>query len=72
MAQKATVADQVEISWDAGKNKWLVRIQAGEEVVRRHSTLPKGADEQSLRDAALKCVQEEGYEADSNHVSFRR
>jgi len=26
-------ADQVEVSWDAGKGKWLVRIVNGEEVI---------------------------------------
>jgi len=29
-------ADQVEVSWDAGKAKWLVRIVNGEEVIRRY------------------------------------
>ena len=43
--------DRVEISWDANKHKWLVRVQTGEEVIRRYCTLPKDADEQSLRTA---------------------
>lgn len=29
-------ADEVEVSWDSAKSKWLVRIVVGEEVVRRH------------------------------------
>jgi hypothetical protein len=65
-------ADQVEISWDAGKAKWLVRIVNGEEVIRRSCDLPKDTDESALRAAAQKTVQDEGYEADAGLVSVRR
>ena len=58
-------ADRVEVSWDANKSSWLVRIQSGEEVIRRHCDLPRNADEQALRTAAQKTVQDEGYELDS-------
>lgn len=64
--------DRAEISWDAQKSKWLVRIQNGDEVLRRHCSLPKNADEQALRAAALKTVQEEGYEADPATVTISR
>ena len=47
-------ADRVEVSWDPGKSKWLVRIQNGEEVIRRYCDSPKNADEQALRAAAEK------------------
>jgi hypothetical protein len=65
-------ADQVEVSWDAGKGKWLVRIVNGEEVIRRYCKLPKDVDEQTVSAAALKTVQDEGYEADPASVSVRR
>lgn len=65
-------ADRVEVSWDAGKSKWLVRIMIGEEVVRRHCDVPKNADEQALRLAAEKIVQDEGYEPDLAQISVRR
>ena len=65
-------ADQVEVSWDEGKSKWLVRIVNGEEVIRRYCKLPKDADEQALAAAAQKTVQDEGYEADASLVSVRR
>ena len=65
-------ADRVEVSWDAGKSKWLVRIQSGEEVIRRYCNLSKDADEQSIRAAAEKTTKEEGYEVDSGNVSVRR
>lgn len=69
---KAVLADRVEVSWDTNKNKWLVRIQSGEEVIRRHCSLPKGADDQALRAAAEKAVQEEGYEPDLSRIAIRR
>jgi hypothetical protein len=65
-------ADSVEVSWDAGKSKWLVRIQNGEEVIRRHCNLPKNADEQALRSAAQQTVKDEGYEPDPSQISIRR
>ena len=65
-------ADQVEVSWDEGKTKWLVRIVNGEEVIRRYCDLPKSADEKAVALAAQKTVQDEGYEADVAMVSVRR
>jgi hypothetical protein len=65
-------ADRVEVSWDAGKSKWLVRIQTGEEVIRRHSNLARNTDEQTLRSAAQKTLADEGYEADAPQVSIQR
>lgn len=65
-------ADRVEASWDPGKSKWLVRIQSGEEVIRRHCNLSKAADEQSVRTAAEKTVKDEGYDFDPASVIVRR
>jgi hypothetical protein len=65
-------ADRVEISWDAAKSKWLVRIESGEEVVRRHCQAPKDADEQSLRALVVKTVQDEGYEVDPAQIRIQR
>ncbi len=65
-------ADQVELSWDTAKSQWLVRIASGEEVIRRHCKMPKDADEQTLRLAVQKTVQDEGYEADPAQLSIRR
>ena len=55
-------ADRVEVSWDNDKKKWLVRIQAGEEVIRRYCNSPKDADEQKIRGDAQKTLADEGYE----------
>jgi hypothetical protein len=65
-------ADRVEVSWDANKSKWLVRIQSGEEVIRRYCDLPKGAEEPAIRSAAQKTVQDEGYELDSAAITIQR
>ena len=56
--------DNVEVSWDAAKSKWLIRIRTGEEVIRRHCDAPKNADDQTLRLAAQKSAQDDGYELD--------
>ena len=61
-------ADGAEVSWDAAKSKWLVRIKSGEEVIRRHCDAPKNADETSLRSAVQKTLNDEGYEADPTRI----
>jgi hypothetical protein len=70
--EEAMRADHVEVSWDAAKSKWLIRIESGEEVIRRHCDAPKNAGEQTLRSAAQKIVEDEGYEVDPSQISFRR
>jgi hypothetical protein len=65
-------ADRVEVSWDPAKSKWLVRIQSGEEVIRRYCDSPKHADEQTLRDAAQNTVRDEGYQLGPAGVTIRR
>jgi hypothetical protein len=65
-------ADRVEVTWDKSKSNWLVRITSGEEVIRRHCKIPKDADEQTLRSAAQKTLQEEGYEPEPVTMSLQR
>jgi hypothetical protein len=62
-------ADRVEISWDSQKSNWLVRIEAGEEVVRRHLARPRETPEPTLRAAAQKIAEDEGYEASTFSVA---
>jgi hypothetical protein len=66
------LADRVEVSWDAPKSQWLIRITEGEEVIRRHLDLPKNADDQALRAAALETVRDEGYEFDASKFTVQR
>jgi hypothetical protein len=70
--EEAMRPDRVEVSWDAAKSKWLVRIETGEEVIRRHCDAPKNADDQTLRSAVQKAVADEGYEVDLTSVNIRR
>ena len=71
VAEEAMLADRVEFSWDEGKSSWLLRIESGEEVIRRHCTLPKNVDENTLRTAIEKAVAEEGYEVDRTKLVRR-
>lgn len=57
-------ADRVEFSWDESKSSWLLRIGSGEEVIQRHCSLPRTADDKTLRTAIEKAVADEGYELD--------
>ncbi len=65
-------ADHVEVSWNEEKQKWQVRIQAGEEVIRRYCDLPKNAGEQQIRSAAQQTLIDEGYEANADEVTLSR
>jgi len=64
-------ADRAEVSWDAGKSKWLVRISVGEEVIRRYCDLPQNADPTDLRMAAQKTLHDEGYELDGAAITVQ-
>jgi len=65
-------ADRVEVSWDAAKSNWLVRIETGEEVVRRRCKAAKDADDPSLRSLVQKTLRDEGYEPDAAQIQIRR
>ena len=65
-------ADRAEVSWDAGKAKWLVRISVGEEVIRRYCDLPQNADQQDLRMAAERTLHDEGYELDGAAIAIQQ
>ncbi len=64
-------ADRVEVSWDDKKSSWLVRIEAGEEVIRRHCKLSKDADDQALRSAVQQTLTDEGYQPDGTPVEIK-
>ena len=64
-------ADRVEVSWDGDKKKWLVRMQIGEEVIRRYCDAPRDADEQRIRAAAQKTLVDEGY-SDAPQILVKR
>jgi hypothetical protein len=63
-------ANRVEVSRDRQSNRWLIRIQIGEEVIRRHCDEANDADEATLRRAAVKTAADEGYAADPSEIVF--
>ena len=65
-------ADRVDLSCDPAKSNWLLRIVSGEEVIRRHCSLPKDADQQTLRSAATQTLRDEGYEAEVATLNINR
>jgi len=65
-------ADEVEASWDAGKHSWLLRIRIGEEVIRRHCSAAKNADDAFLKSLAQKTLQDEGFDSEPKELKIRR
>jgi hypothetical protein len=65
-------ANSTEVSWDAEKSKWLIRIAVGEEVIRRYCDLPQTASETELRAAAQKTLIDEGYESDGSSIIIQQ
>jgi hypothetical protein len=64
-------ADSAEVSWDPVKNKWLLRIRIGEEVIRRYLDARKDAQEETLKTVIQKTLQDEGYEPDPKELKIR-
>lgn len=66
-------ADKAEVSWDEQKKSWLVRIQVGEEVLRRTCKDGKHdlADD-ALRSLAVSTAADDGYELASDTVTIQR
>jgi hypothetical protein len=65
-------ADRVEASWDKEKKSWLIRIEVGSEVIRRHYEAPQTADDQALRTAVEKTAADEGYDVAAANITLRR
>jgi hypothetical protein len=66
-------ADSAKVQWDSDKKRWLVRIQVGEEVIRR--PLDKDAQncaDDELRATAVATAKDEGYEVDPAAVQIVR
>ena len=68
-------ADGAEVSWDRNKNQWLIRIKAGEEVMKRALPSQKpasSATDDTLRSLAVQTAQDDGYELDPTTVVIAR
>jgi len=64
-------ADKAQVSWDNDKSKWLVRIQIGEEVIRRYCNEPKTVGADKIRAAAVQTAHDEGYDIDASAVTVQ-
>jgi flagellar motor protein MotB len=60
--------DRVEVSRDESGKRWVIRIQVGAEVIRRHSDEPKDAAADALRDVAARVAADEGYQVEPSEV----
>jgi hypothetical protein len=70
-----TKADKAVVTWDAGKKTWRVRIEVGEEVIKRPASdrkLRRETDDKTLIDAAIETARADGYEVDPTVISVAR
>jgi hypothetical protein len=70
-----TKADKAIVTWDADKKMWRVRIQVGEEIIKRPASakkLGRDAAEETLRSAAIETALADGYEIDPAAVTIAR
>jgi len=64
--------DRAELVWDPDKSNWVLRMEVGEEVIRRRCKFPKNATSEELHEAAQQTMKDEGYEPDSTAVEILR
>ena len=65
--------DKAQVTWDADKKVWRVRIQIGEEVIKRPAgKTPADAADDALLSLAVKMAADEGYELDPAQVTIMR
>jgi len=70
-----TKADRAQVAWDSQKKEWRVRIQIGEEVIKRPApghSLKQNAAEDALRSAAIEAAHADGYEIDPAAIAIVR
>jgi len=66
-------ANTAEVFWDTAKKAWVVRIQVGEEVVRRACKGSKhDADDDTLRTLAVQTAHDDGYDIAVADITVKR
>ena len=66
-------ADKAAVNWDTAKKRWVVRLQMGEEVIKRPAPkTPRDANDDLLRSLAVATAKDEGYELDTSSVTVAR
>ena len=70
-----TKADRAEVRWDLRKKRWHIRIQVGEEVIKRAASgnrPARDAGDEVLRSMAVETAHSDGYELDPAAVTIAR
>jgi hypothetical protein len=70
-----TKADRASVGWDSQKKAWRIRIQIGEEVIKRETSghkLAHDAADDILRSAAIEVAQADGYSIEPAAVFIER
>jgi hypothetical protein len=66
-------ATKATVDWDPHDNLWHVRIQVGEEVIKRKlGSAAKDTDADTLKSKAVACAKDEGYEVDPSTITINR
>jgi hypothetical protein len=66
-------AEKTTVNWDSAKKEWHVRLQIGEEVIKRAlSKIPRDVSEDVLRSRAVETAKDEGYDVDAAQVAIQR
>ncbi len=66
-------ATKATVDWDPQKKRWHVRLQIGEEVIKRPlSKTAQDSNEQALRSQAVAAAKDEGYEVDPSTIAIVR
>jgi hypothetical protein len=66
-------ATKAKVDWDPQKKQWHVRVQIGEEVIKRPlGKTAQNANEEALRSQAVATAKDEGYEVDPSTVAIVR
>ena len=64
-------ATATKVQWDPDKKQWRVRIEFGDEVIKRLlPNSPKDASEDSLRSLAVQTAKDEGYAVEPERVEI--
>ncbi len=61
------------VAWDAGKKRWVIRLQVGGEVIKRPGLKStRDTDDESLRSMAVQLAQDEGYQLSPAVITVSR
>lgn len=66
-------ADKAVVNWEPAKKHWVIRLQSGEEVIKRPAPkTPRDANDDLLRTLAVSTAREEGFDLDAGSVTVAR